>query len=71
MDLREFADDNKDLFTAERKMRKQKKQLERQREREYQREKKRADNSVFSFLNKALGYKRELRKNLIILIWEI
>ncbi|KAH0951498.1 hypothetical protein HN011_002974 [Eciton burchellii] len=57
MELREFAGGDKDLFSAERKMRKQQQKLERQRERQYQREKQREDSNVFNFINKTLGDK--------------
>ncbi|XP_011702720.1 PREDICTED: zinc finger CCCH-type with G patch domain-containing protein [Wasmannia auropunctata] len=57
MELREFAGDDKDLFSAERKMRKQQQKLEQQRERQYQKEKQKEDNNVFNFINKALGDK--------------
>lgn len=57
MELREFAGNDKDLFSAERKMRKQQKKLEQQKERQYQREKQKVDNNVFNFINKALGDK--------------
>lgn len=59
MELREFAGNDKDLFSAERKMRKQQHKLEQQKERQYQREKQREDNNVFNFLNKALGDRRK------------
>jgi len=61
MELREAAGDDKDLFSAERKMRKQQK-LEQQRKRQYQRKKQKEDNNVFNFINKALGDKRKLKK---------
>ncbi|KMQ88384.1 zinc finger ccch-type with g patch domain-containing [Lasius niger] len=57
MELREFAGGDKDLFSAERKMRKQQQKLEQQREREYEREKRREDRNVFNFINKTLGDK--------------
>ncbi|KAL6255020.1 hypothetical protein P5V15_013354 [Pogonomyrmex californicus] len=55
MELREFADDDKDLFSAERKMRKQQQKLQQQRKRQYQREKQNKDSNVFNFINKALS----------------
>lgn len=69
MELREFAGGDKDLFSAERKMRKQQKQLEQQREKQYQRDKQRENSNVFNFLNKTLGdiYKRKLNKDMTIL----
>ncbi|XP_032676038.1 zinc finger CCCH-type with G patch domain-containing protein [Odontomachus brunneus] len=57
MELREFAGGDKDLFSAERKMRKQQQKLEQQRERQYQREKEKEDSNVFNFINKTLGDK--------------
>jgi len=66
MELREAAGDDKDLFSAERKMRKQQK-LEQQRERQYQRKKqKEDDNNVFNFINKTLGDKRKLKKECLL-----
>lgn len=59
MELREFAGGDKDLFSAERKMRKQQQKLEQQREKQYQREKERENSNVFNFINKTLGDKRE------------
>lgn len=56
MELRQFAGDDKDLFSAERKMRKQQK-LEQQRERQHQKEKQKEDNNIFNFINKTLGDK--------------
>lgn len=61
MELREFAGGDKDLFSAERKMRKQQQKLEQQRERQYQREKQKEDRNVFNFINKTLGDKRKLK----------
>ncbi|KAL0117440.1 hypothetical protein PUN28_010344 [Cardiocondyla obscurior] len=57
MELRKFAGDDKDLFSADRKMRKQQQKLEQQRERQYQREKQKEDRNVFNFINKTLGDK--------------
>ncbi|XP_012542684.1 zinc finger CCCH-type with G patch domain-containing protein [Monomorium pharaonis] len=57
MELREFAGNDKDLFSAERKMRKQQQKLEQQREKQYQREKQKEDNNVFNFINRTLGDK--------------
>ncbi|EFN81050.1 zinc finger CCCH-type with G patch domain-containing protein [Harpegnathos saltator] len=57
MELREFAGGDKDLFSAERKMRKQQQKLEQQRERQYQKEKERENSNVFNFINKTLGDK--------------
>lgn len=65
MELREFAGDDKDLFSAERKMRKQQK-LEQQRERQHQKEKQKEDNNIFNFINKTLGDKRKLREESFI-----
>lgn len=63
MKLREFAGNDKDLFSAERKIRKQQQKLEQQRERQYQKESQKKDSNVFNFINKTLGDKRKLRKN--------
>lgn len=60
MQLRELAGDDKDLFSAERKMRKQQHKLEQQRERQYQKEKERENSNVFNFINKTLGDKRKI-----------
>lgn len=57
MELREHAGGDKDLFSAERKMRKQRQKMEQQREKEYQREKAREKNNVFNFINTTLGDK--------------
>lgn len=57
MELREFAGGDKDLFSAERKMRKQQYKLEQQREKQYQREKQKEDRNIFNFINKTLGDK--------------
>ncbi|KAL6428751.1 hypothetical protein ACFW04_007962 [Cataglyphis niger] len=57
MELRELAGGDKDLFSAERKMRKQQRKLEQQRKRQYQREKQKDDKNVFNFINKTLGDK--------------
>lgn len=59
MELREFAGGDKDLFSAERKMRKQQRKLEQQREKQYQRDKQKEDSNVFNFLNKTLGDRRK------------
>lgn len=61
MELREIAGGDKDLFSAERKMRKQQQKLEQQRERQYQREKQKEDRNVFNFINKTLGDKCKLK----------
>lgn len=62
MQLREFAGGDKDLFSAERKMRKQQRKLDQQRERQYQRDKQKEDSNVFNFINKTLGDKRKSEK---------
>lgn len=59
MEVREFAGNDKDLFSAERKMRKQQRKLEQQREKQYEREKRKEDSNVFNFINKALGDRRK------------
>lgn len=55
MTLRENAGGDKDLFSVQRKMQKQKKKLEQQRQKEYLREKQREKNNVFNFMNATLG----------------
>ncbi|XP_043275966.1 zinc finger CCCH-type with G patch domain-containing protein [Venturia canescens] len=57
MELREHAGGDKDLFTAERKMQKQRRKMEQQREKQYIREKAREKNNVFNFINTTLGDK--------------
>ncbi|XP_014206891.1 zinc finger CCCH-type with G patch domain-containing protein [Copidosoma floridanum] len=57
MTLRENAGGDKNLFSVERKMQKQKKKLEQQRQKEYLREKQREKNNVFNFMNATLGNK--------------
>ncbi|XP_031849475.1 zinc finger CCCH-type with G patch domain-containing protein [Nomia melanderi] len=57
MELRENAGGDKNLFSVERRMRKQQQKLEQQRERQYQREKQREENNVFNFINATLGDK--------------
>lgn len=60
MVLRENAGGDKDLFSVERKMQKQKRKLEHQRQKEYLREKQKDKNNVFSFLNSAIGNSSKL-----------
>lgn len=62
MQLREFAGGDKDLFSAERKMRKQQRKVEQQSERQYQRDKEDSKSNVFNFINKTLGDKRKSKK---------
>lgn len=62
MELRENAGGDKNLFSVERKMRKQRQKLEQQREKQYQREKEREENNVFNFINATLGDKRMFKK---------
>ncbi|XP_076232478.1 zinc finger CCCH-type with G patch domain-containing protein [Calliopsis andreniformis] len=57
MELRENAGGDKDLFSVERKMRKQQQRLEQQREKQYQREKLQERKNVFNFINATLGDK--------------
>lgn len=59
MTLRENAGGDKDLFSVERKMQRQKKKLEQQRQKEYLREKQREKNNVFTFINNTFGNKRK------------
>lgn len=62
MELRENAGGDKNLFSVERKMRKQQQKLEQQREKQYQREKEREENNIFNFINATLGDKRMSKK---------
>lgn len=55
MELREIAGNDKNLFSAEFKMRKKQQKLERQRQRDYEREKKKDRNNIFNFLNTTLN----------------
>lgn len=55
MELREIAGNDKNLFSAEFKMRKKQQKLEQQRQREYEREKKNEQNNIFNFLNTTLN----------------
>ncbi|KAG6801930.1 zinc finger CCCH-type with G patch domain-containing protein [Apis mellifera caucasica] len=66
MELRENAGGDKNLFSVERKMRKQQQKLEQQREKQYQREKEREENNIFNFINATLGDKpkNEIQKNI-------
>lgn len=57
MELRENAGGDENLFSVERRMRKQQQKLEQQREKQYQREKEREENNVFNFINATLGDK--------------
>jgi hypothetical protein len=57
MNLRENAGGDKNLFSVERKMQKQKRKFEQQRQKEYLREKQRDKNNVFNFMNSAFGNK--------------
>lgn len=67
MELRENAGGDKNLFSVERKMRKQQQKLEQQREKQYQREKEREENNIFNFINATLGDKRMFKKNCPVL----
>lgn len=69
MTLRENAGGDKDLFSVQRKMQKQKKKLEQQRQKEYLREKEREKNDVFSFMNSALGSKCKLISCKAMTVW--
>lgn len=59
MALREQAGGNEDLFTVERKMRKQQRKMEIQRQKQYEKEKQRKDHNVFNFINTTLSDKRD------------
>lgn len=58
MELRENAGGDKNLFSVERRMRKQQQRLEQQREKQYRREKQREEKSIFNFINATLGDRR-------------
>ncbi|XP_066597078.1 zinc finger CCCH-type with G patch domain-containing protein isoform X2 [Prorops nasuta] len=58
MELRELSGDSKDIFSMEKRIRKQQQQIEKQAERQYHREKERQKHNVFNFLNSTLGDKR-------------
>ncbi|XP_017755554.1 PREDICTED: zinc finger CCCH-type with G patch domain-containing protein [Eufriesea mexicana] len=66
MKLRENAGGDKNLFSVECKLRKQRQKLEQQREKQYQREKEREENNVFNFINATLGDKpkSEMQRNI-------
>ena len=55
MELREHANGDKDIFSTERKMRKQRQKMKQIRERQYEREKAREKNNLFYFINTTLG----------------
>lgn len=59
MALREQAGGDEDLFTVERKMRKQQRKMEIQRQKQYEKEKQRKDHNVFNFINVTLNDKRD------------
>ncbi|XP_058802705.1 zinc finger CCCH-type with G patch domain-containing protein [Phymastichus coffea] len=59
MTLRENAGGDKDLFSVERKMQRQKKKMDQQRQKEYLKMKHREKNDVFNFMNTTLGDKRK------------
>lgn len=65
MELRENAGGDENLFSVERRMRKQQQKLEQQRQKQYQREKEREENNVFNFINATLGDKRTSKKILL------
>lgn len=67
MELRENAGGDENLFSVERRMRKQQQKLEQQRQKQYQREKEREENNVFNFINATLGDKRTSKKILLSL----
>ena len=65
MILKENAGGDKDLFSVERKMQKQKHKLEQQKQKEYLREKQKEKNNVFNFMNATLGDKS---KNIVFVL---
>lgn len=58
MELKENAGGDTNLFSVERRLRKQQQKLEQQRERQYQRKKEKEKSNVFNFINATLGDKR-------------
>lgn len=60
MELRENAGGDKNLFSVERRMRKQQRRLEQQRERQYRRVKQREEKTIFNFINATLGDKSKI-----------
>ena len=66
MNLRENAGGDKNLFSVERKMQKQKRKLEQKREKKYLREKQREKNNVFNFMNTTLGNKGKLTNSVYL-----
>lgn len=67
MELRENAGGDKDLFSVQRRMKKEKRRMEQLREKEYQREIRRERSNVFNFINSTLGDKREFYENYAII----
>lgn len=63
MELREHAGGDKNLFSVERRMRRQQQKLEQQRVKQYQREKQKEKKNIFNFINTTLGDKRTITHN--------
>ncbi|XP_014223164.1 zinc finger CCCH-type with G patch domain-containing protein [Trichogramma pretiosum] len=59
MELKEHAGGDKNLFSVERQMQRQKRKLKQQREKEYSNQVKREKSNVFNFINKTLGDKTD------------
>lgn len=68
MELRENAGGDKNLFSVERRMRKQQRRLEQQRERQYRRVKQREEKTIFNFINATLGDKCMSKTNFFFFI---
>ena len=59
MQLREFAGGDKNLFSAERRMQKQKLKMDQQRQKQEEKKQQRKRSNVFNFINVALGGERK------------
>ncbi|XP_046417487.1 zinc finger CCCH-type with G patch domain-containing protein [Neodiprion fabricii] len=59
MELRENAGGDKDLFSVERRLNKQRRRMDQIREKQYERDVKRERNNVFNFINATLGDKSQ------------
>lgn len=62
MELRENAGGDKNLFSAERKIRKQKMKMEEQRKKQYEREQQRSRCNIFDFINETLSGQRKISR---------
>lgn len=57
MGLRENSGGDKDLFSVERRLKRQERKMKQLRERQYEREKRRERNNIFNFINSTIGDK--------------